>query len=99
MERHPIVVSIVVSPHSDDVVFAVDRNGTLLSTTIGGASWEPVIGPEGVTAVAFAPDDPDVIVVGDARGGVHRSDDGGRTWTETGFAGTATDSISSVAVS
>ena len=33
-----------------------------------------------VTALAYAPDDPDIILAGTQPAGLHRSDDGGRTW-------------------
>ncbi len=54
-----------------------------------GKSWKPV-SPDfdgtAVSAIAIAPDDPDYLMVGTNGGGIYRSTDGAKTWSEN-FAG------------
>ncbi|HYL06086.1 MAG TPA: hypothetical protein VE075_08590 [Thermoanaerobaculia bacterium] len=63
------------------------------------AAWSPIGPPDGATvqALAFAPSRPAVVYAGLAGGGVHRSDDGGATWTPAGF-GLDNPAVSSLAV-
>ena len=58
-------------------------------TTNWGDTWRPVspvFDNTAVSAIAIAPDDPDFILVGTTRGGIYRSIDGAKTWSEN-FAG------------
>ncbi|HVR06524.1 MAG TPA: hypothetical protein VMW75_00625 [Thermoanaerobaculia bacterium] len=50
-------------------------------------AWSPIGPPDGATvqALAYAPSQPTVVYAGLDGGGVHRSDDGGATWTPAGF--------------
>ncbi len=54
-----------------------------------GKSWKPV-SPDfdgtAVSAIAIAPDDPDFLLVGTSGGGIYRSTDGAKSWSEN-FAG------------
>ncbi len=54
-----------------------------------GKRWKPV-SPDfdntAVSAIAIAPDNPDFLLVGTTGGGIYRSEDGAKTWSEN-FAG------------
>jgi photosystem II stability/assembly factor-like uncharacterized protein len=68
------------------VYLGTDR---LWRTTNWGESWKPVsavFDGSPVSAIAIAPDDPDFLLVGTTRGGIYRSTDGAKTWSEN-FAG------------
>jgi hypothetical protein len=71
---------VAVSPASPDVVLVAGNVfGGLFRTDDGGESWSTVEGFERVTAMTFLSDGSD-LVVGDARGRVVASGDGGATW-------------------
>jgi photosystem II stability/assembly factor-like uncharacterized protein len=78
--------------------------GGVWKTTDGGTNWKPVsdgfLGTSSVGAVAIAPSNPDIVVIGtgerDIRGdishgdGAYRSLDAGKTWTSIGLGSTET---------
>lgn len=96
---------ILVDPRNSSVVF-VAAEGPLWSsggerglfrTTDGGKTWQAVLDVDadtGVTSVAFAPNNPDVVIAatyqrrrsvaaflsGGPGSGIHKSTDGGETW-------------------
>ncbi len=69
-----------------DVYLGTNR---LWRTVTWGKNWKPV-SPDfdgtAVTAIAIAPDDPNFLMVGTLAGGIYRSTDGAKTWSEN-FAG------------
>jgi photosystem II stability/assembly factor-like uncharacterized protein len=68
------------------VYLGTDR---LWRTADWGKTWKPV-SPEfdrsAISAIAIAPHNPDYLMVGTTRGGIFRSTDGSKTWSEN-FAG------------
>ena len=99
------IADILIDPHDSNVVY-VAAEGPLWSaggqrgvykTADGGKTWDSVLSIDdntGVTSIAFAPDDPDVIYAasyqrrrhvssflgGGPGSGLHKSSDGGATW-------------------
>lgn len=74
-----------VSPHDPDLVVVAGPGafGTAWMTADGGGHWTEVPGIAQPTAVAFAPDDPAAVVIGDESGNIHWSDDRGTSWSTT----------------
>jgi hypothetical protein len=94
--RAMVVVGVRQDPH----VYYMGTTGGVWKTINAGASWEPVsdedFGSAAVGAIAVAPSDPKVVVVGmgespfrnvmSSQGdGVYKSTDAGRSWTHIGF--------------
>jgi len=94
--RAMVAVGVRQDPH----VYYMGTTGGVWKTVNAGASWEPVsdedFGSAAVGAIAVAPSDPNVIVVGmgespfrntaSSQGdGVYKSTDAGRSWTHIGF--------------
>jgi len=82
-------MGIYAHPSNSGTVYAHacdagDRRSGLIKSTNWGQDWEPVMGgltDTQVTALAFHPDDPDIMVLGTASGNVFRSSDSGASWT------------------
>jgi photosystem II stability/assembly factor-like uncharacterized protein len=80
---------MVAHPSNPGTVYAYacdagDGKSGLLRSTNWGQDWTPAMGgitDTQVTALAFHPDDPDVMVLGTAGGNVYRTTDGGAGWT------------------
>jgi photosystem II stability/assembly factor-like uncharacterized protein len=76
--------------------WSTNENRGLYRTTDGGARWEHVLSVDdrtGANDVVYAPSNPDVVYcstwtnhpgVGGPTSGVHKSTDGGKTWTRLG---------------
>ena len=94
--RAMVAVGVRQDPH----VYYMGTTGGVWKTVNAGASWEPVsdedFGSAAVGAIAVAPSDPNVVVVGmgespfrntmSSQGdGVYKSTDAGRSWTHIGF--------------
>ena len=94
------LVDVVVSPFDSSQVAVIvePRDQFLLISGDDGASWSTIDTLSDVTAVAFSPVERDVVLAGQADGTVHRSTDGGVTFSqwETGPGG-PTAGISSIA--
>ncbi len=72
---------VAIAPDSADVVLAAGTEAGLYKTANGGASWEQVIAEEAkIKAIAFDSEQNNRIIVGDARGILHFSRDGGKSW-------------------
>ena len=76
------------------IVNGLKTNANLYKTTDAGANWNNrVTGLAGdVNAIAVAPNAPNILYAG-VPTGVHRSTDGGSTWTKTTSAGIPTNSF------
>ncbi len=94
--RAMVAVGVRQDPH----VFYMGTTGGVWKTSNAGASWRPIsdkgFGSSAVGAIAVAPSDPNVIVVGmgespfrntmSSQGdGVYKSTDAGTSWTHIGF--------------
>lgn len=94
--RAMVAVGVRQDPH----VYYMGTTGGVWKTVNAGASWQPVsdedFGSAAVGALAVAPSDPNVVVVGmgespfrniaSSQGdGVYWSTDGGRSWEHVGF--------------
>ena len=76
------VHAIAVHPEDPAVVYAATSKG-LLRSEDRGTSWTCAVESEGheqMWSVLFHPNNPRTILAGSAPLGLHRSDDGGRTW-------------------
>ena len=63
---------VAISPHSSDVVFAAGTDHKLYKTENGGTSWTRIMAGESkITAIAFAPEQNDQIIVGDNQGNIY----------------------------
>ena len=90
MDETPIW-SLAVHPEKPDTVFAGTRPSAIYRTDDGGQTWTalhvhietdcPPIVHTRVTTIIIDPVDPQTIWVGVEIDGVHRSTDGGQTWT------------------
>ncbi|MGF1539083.1 MAG: WD40/YVTN/BNR-like repeat-containing protein [Pleurocapsa sp.] len=72
---------LAIAPDSTDLVFAAGTEKGLYKTENGGANWTLVM-PENnkITAIAFDPAQPDMVVVGDNKGNLFSSRDRGESW-------------------
>ncbi|HEY9771474.1 MAG TPA: YCF48-related protein [Coleofasciculaceae cyanobacterium] len=72
---------VAIAPDLADVVFAAGTEKGLYKTENGGANWTLVM-PENnkITAIAFDPAQPDMIVIGDNKGNLFYSRDRGESW-------------------
>lgn len=91
---------VAVGVQQDSRTYYMGTTGGVWKTTNAGATWAPIsdddFGSAAVGAIAVAPSDPNVIVVGmgespfrniaSSQGdGVYKSTDAGKTWTHIGF--------------
>ena len=94
--RATVSVGVRQNPH----VYYMGTTGGVWKTENAGASWAPIsdddFGTAAVGAIAVAPSDPNVVIVGmgespfrniaSSQGdGVYKSTDAGKTWTHIGF--------------
>ena len=94
--RAMVAVGVPQDPH----VYYMGTTGGVWKTVNAGASWEPVsdedFGSAAVGAIAVAPSDPNIVVVGmgespfrntmSSQGdGVYKSTDAGQSWTHIGL--------------
>ena len=80
------VLALTLSPHSSDALVATiqrPEGPVMARTDDGGQSWRTIDGLPKPSAVAFAPDDPQLLLGGSTDGRVSRSRDGGASWEET----------------
>ncbi|MBD3414338.1 MAG: hypothetical protein GF421_07915 [Candidatus Aminicenantes bacterium] len=92
--------SIQVDPTNPGTMYAAFGSGNLWKTENNGLSWSPIFENQsalGIGDIALAPSDPDRIWLGSGESlkkarnftmpgtGVFRSDDGGKTWINTGL--------------
>ena len=83
--------TIAIDPVDPDTVFLGTRPGALFRSRDGGVRWKKLtvnisdwcedVGPPRVTGVVVDPEDHNVVWAGLEADGVHRSTDGGETWT------------------
>ena len=88
------VGSLFMHPTNPDILIGAVANdsylwklgpplGAIYLTENGGDSWERVLELENASTVEICSSDPNVVYAG-SYNGIHRSDDGGHTWQETG---------------
>lgn len=79
------VVGFATDPRQPGLLRAVDPSGQLHESTDAGGAWHSLGRPPGADlslyTARFAPDDPDVVVVGTMRDGAYLSTDAGGRWT------------------
>ncbi len=93
------VESFYVNPNDTNLMYLGSRSGGFWKTTDGGQNWQKsttdTLFASGVNTLAVSISNPDSILINlrNARNGtshgIHRSTDGGQTWTLTNFAPTA----------
>lgn len=71
---------VAIAPDSPDIVFAAGTEKGLYKTETGGANWTLVMPDNKITAIAFDPAQPDMIVIGDNKGNLFSSRDRGESW-------------------
>lgn len=92
------IASIAIDPRRSSTWYVAVGSGGLWKTTNAGTTWTPIFDDEGaysIGCVAIDPNQPDVVWVGTGEAvsgrhvawgnGVHRSSDGGKTWTHMGL--------------
>jgi photosystem II stability/assembly factor-like uncharacterized protein len=80
---------------SDGLLYLANVDGVYVSTDSGG-SWDrrsEGLPPVPILAVAVAPSAPNVVYAGASGAGLFRSDNGGRTWSVTGWDGASVPGI------
>ena len=90
--------ALAVHPTNPAIIYAGSASGGLWKTINGGASWQPVFDTQGSYSIGWVtidPKSPNVVWVGTGENnsqrsvaygdGVYRSDDGGRSWKNTGL--------------
>jgi photosystem II stability/assembly factor-like uncharacterized protein len=87
------VEAVAIDPHNASTIYAVSstpisyatgRGGAIFKTIDGGTTWLPIGGPTNVQTLAVDPQTDAVFA--DAKRGVYRSRDGGRSWQLVGTA-------------
>lgn len=76
------VNKILIHPTDSDIIFASYENSGLKVTTDGGANWTSPVSDSRSYDVEFKPGDPSVVYA--SGNGVHKSIDGGATFTTIG---------------
>src|SRR5438105_1899607 len=81
-----------------ELFYVASASGGVWKTTNGGTTWEPIFDHQGSASIgdiAVAPSNPDILWVGTGEDnnqrssswgdGVYKSENGGRTWTNSGL--------------
>ncbi len=92
------VIGIAVNPKDHSEYYVASGHGSLWKTTNGGVTFAPVFDEQtsfAIGAVTLDPSDPHVVWVGTGENnaqsyvvpgdGVYKSEDGGKSWTNTGL--------------
>ncbi len=92
------VADLAVNPEDHSNYYVAVASGGVWRTDNGGTTYEPIFDDQGsfsIGCVALDPNNPDVVWVGTGENnnqrsvgygdGVYRSDDGGKTWKNTGL--------------
>ncbi|MDJ0688347.1 MAG: hypothetical protein QNJ41_07545 [Xenococcaceae cyanobacterium MO_188.B32] len=75
---------VSISPMSPDLVLAAGFEQELYKINNDGQTWKRVLDSDyKITAVAFPPNDKQQVIIGDKRGKLYVSSDGGDTWKES----------------
>ena len=92
------VMSIAVDPANKAVIYIGSASGGVWKTVNRGASWQPIFDTQGSFSIGWVtidPKRPNIVWVGTGErnsqrsvaygDGVYKSEDGGRSWTNTGL--------------
>jgi photosystem II stability/assembly factor-like uncharacterized protein len=92
------VMSIAVDPSNTAIIYIGSASGGVWKTVNGGASWQPIFDSQGSFSIGWVtidPKRPTIVWVGTGErnsqrsvaygDGVYKSEDGGRSWTNTGL--------------
>ena len=72
--------AMAVSKHNPKIIIGFDSAARgLFKTVDGGETWESLVYPEYVSALAISPDESQLIFAGTGKG-IFKSADGGKTW-------------------
>ncbi len=77
-----LINQIVIHPTESDIIFASSQNAGMYVTTDGGVNWLSPISDNKCYDIEFKPGDPSVVYV--SGNGVHKSIDGGVSFTTIG---------------
>ncbi len=80
-----LINKIVIHPTNSDIIFVSSQNAGMFTSVDGGVTWSSPISDSKCYDIEFKPGDPNVVYVSGY--GVHKSIDGGHTFTTiSGFA-------------
>jgi hypothetical protein len=100
--------ALAISPHDPDVVLAGTRDAALFRSADGGRTWTEAqsslpkdcvfVDVPRVTQVLWDPEVADRVWCSVEIGGIHRSDDAGRTWHKVPGLGLTTEDVHGLAI-
>ena len=79
--------AMAISKQNPETIIGFDSGARgLFKTVDAGKTWETLEPPEYVSALAFSPNDSDIIFAGTGNG-IYKSEDGGKTWQHVSYKG------------
>ena len=72
---------LAISIHNQDLVLAAGQKQGLYQTENGGVSWHSVLdNQQKISAIAFVPEQENLLFIGDTQGNIYLSQDQGKVW-------------------